>query len=190
MPDTAKLNLQSLPRMLSTSRPRQLSLHCRCGRTPMVARGMCSTCYTLQRQDTLYFGGLRERVMDRDGRCCRVCARPGGKKRSLAVHHRVPGRSEFDLLITLCLGCHAKVTRTRVLLAAWPALLVELWREQHPHAHEQQLLDFQVKRHPPQPGALFAEKARQAKASAGCAVLHEHSYAKSLAGYLGSYTGS
>ena len=116
----------------------------------MVALGLCGTCYTLKRQDDEYFGGLREAVLDRDGRRCRVCDAPGGRKRSLAVHHRVPGSSELHLMITLCLACHAQVTRTAVLCAAWPDLLRVLWREQHPTAHEQLPLDFTMRRSPPQ----------------------------------------
>ncbi len=33
-------------------------------------------------------------------------------KRSIAVHHRMPGNNDPKLMITLCLACHAKVTRT------------------------------------------------------------------------------
>ena len=45
----------------------QLAMHCRCGRESVLALGMCSTCYTLRRQDEEYFGGLREAVLERDG---------------------------------------------------------------------------------------------------------------------------
>lgn len=45
-------------------------------------------------------------------------------------------------MITLCPGCHAKVHRTKAVLALMPALLVELWREQHPKGHEQTALNF------------------------------------------------
>ncbi len=122
----------------------QRSMLCACGNPKLLAVGRCATCYTLKRQDEEYFGGLREAVLKRDGHRCRVCGKPGGKKRSLAVHHRVPGRSELDLMITLCLGHHAMVTRTLVLLQDWPELLRVLWREQHPDAHEQRALDFAV----------------------------------------------
>ena len=122
----------------------QRRMHCPCGRAKMLARGLCATCYSLQRQDEEHFGGLREAVLVRDRRRCRVCDAPGGRKRSLAVHHRVPGRTELGLLITLCPACHAKVTRTLALEACWPPLLVQLWREQHPEAHEQLQLGFAV----------------------------------------------
>jgi hypothetical protein len=69
--------------------------------------------------------------------------KPG--KRSLAVHHREPGNNNPDLMITLCLGHHAMVTRTQMLRKEWPELLRVLWREQHPGAHEQTALNFVVK---------------------------------------------
>jgi hypothetical protein len=61
------------------------------------------------------------------------------------VHHRVPGNNNPDLMITLCLGHHAMVTRTQILRKEWPELLRVLWREQHPEAHEQTILNFTVK---------------------------------------------
>jgi hypothetical protein len=45
-------------------------------------------------------------------------------------------------MISLCPGCHAKVSRTRVVLSEMPPLLLELWREQYPHGHEQTTIDF------------------------------------------------
>lgn len=124
----------------------QLAMHCRCGREAVLAHGMCATCYTLRRQDEEYFGGLRETVLERDGYRCRVCDRPGTGKRSITVHHRVPGHSKLQLMISLCPGFHARVHRTkayvRAALAAMPPLLLVLWREQHPEEHEQTALDF------------------------------------------------
>jgi hypothetical protein len=87
----------------------QRAMYCRCGNEKILALGLCSTCYTLKRQDEEYFGGLREAVLQRDGYCCRVCGVSGRRKRSIVVHHRVPGRSELNLMISLCPGCHAKV---------------------------------------------------------------------------------
>ena len=136
----------------------QWSLYCSCG-NDVVVRGMCGSCYTMRKQDGKYFGGLREAVLNRDGRRCRVCGASGGRKRSLAVHHRVPSLSELDVMITLCLGCHAKVTRTLSLSADWPELLRVLWREQHPDAHEQLPLDFRAQTTPPpKPVLLFKEE--------------------------------
>ena len=128
----------------------QRSMHCRCGNAKIIAHGLCWTCYSLKRQDEEYFGGQREEVLKRDSYRCRVCSempevawlcvgqRPG-------VHHRVPGVSEKHLMITLCAGHHAMVTHTLFLDKGWPPLLILLWREQHPEAHEQLQLDFTMR---------------------------------------------
>ena len=124
------------------TRAMQRALHCPCGRMDVLANGLCGTCYSLRRQDEEYFGGLREDVLERDGHRCRVCDRVAHGKRSVAVHHRVPRKSALQLMITLCPGCHAKVHRTRAVLALMPPLLLQLWREQHPKGHEQIALNF------------------------------------------------
>ena len=124
----------------------QRALYCRCGNLKVLAHGMCATCYTLKRQDEEYFGGLREKVLERDGYRCRVCDASGRDKRSIVVHHRVPGVSLLHLMISLCPGCHAKVGRTKAVLSAMSPLLLELWREQHPQGHEQTTLDFTNKK--------------------------------------------
>jgi len=115
---------------------RQPVLHCPCGKAKVLALGLCATCYTLKRQDDEHFGGHREAVLERDGHRCRVCGASGRNKRSIVVHHRVPGKSLLSLMLSLCPACHAKVHRTKVALAAMPPLLLELWREQHPKGHE------------------------------------------------------
>jgi len=120
----------------------QRAMHCPCGRAKILAHGLCATCYTLKRQDAEYFGGLRETVLERDGYRCRVCDAPGRRKRSITVHHRVPGKSVLRLMISLCPGCHAKVERTKAVFSAMSPLLLELWREQHPQGHEQTILTF------------------------------------------------
>ncbi len=135
----------------------QRVMHCRCGRERVLANGMCATCYTLRRQDAAYFGGLREIVLERDGYSCRVCGASGRSKRSIIVHHRKPGRSVLQLMISLCPGCHAKVHRTRAVLSEMPPVLLELWREQHPKGHEQTRLNFQVTTAVPVPVHLFGE---------------------------------
>jgi len=118
------------------------------------------TCYTLKRQDEEYFGGLREAVLERDGHRCRVCDASGRDKRSIIVHHRVPGKSVLGLMLSLCPGCHAKVHRTRLVLSAMPPLLLELWREQHPTGHEQVQLDFTTKSSPQlKPVPLFRRES-------------------------------
>jgi hypothetical protein len=50
----------------------QRVMHCPCGDSKVVALGLCSTCYTLKRQDEEYFGGFREASLERDGYRCRV----------------------------------------------------------------------------------------------------------------------
>jgi hypothetical protein len=115
------------------------------GRPEILALGLCATCYTLKRQDEEYFGGLRETVLERDGYRCRGCGAAGREKRSIIVHHRVPGVSKLELMISLCPGCHAKVERTRVVLAEMNPLLLELGREQHPDGQEQIMLAFSAR---------------------------------------------
>jgi hypothetical protein len=141
----------------------QKAMYCRCGNEKILAHALCSTCYTLKRQDEEHFGGLREAVLQRDGYCCRVCGASGRRKRSIVVHHRVPGRSELKLMISLCPGCQAKVGRTRVVLSEMPPLLLVLWREQHPEGHEQVMIDFTTKGKPALPVPLFPTEV-------GCAL--------------------
>ena len=127
----------------SISRPVQNVLYCPCGNVKVHAKGLCATCYTLRRQDETHFGGRREAVLARDGRRCRIpgCTTVKRGKRSLAVHHRRPGSSPAKM-ITLCLACHARVTRTLCLAENWPEMLRVLWREQHPDCPEQSALNF------------------------------------------------
>ena len=138
-------------------KPGQRAMHCRCGNPKILAHGLCSTCYTLKRQDEEYFGGLREAVLERDGYRCRVCDASGRDKRSIIVHHRVPGKSFLRLMISLCPGCHAKVHRTIAVLTEMPPLLLELWREQHPQGHEQTILDFKSEKPAAIPVPLLAQ---------------------------------
>ena len=127
------------------TRSSQIALSCRCGREKILALGLCATCYTLKRHDEEYFGGLREAVLERDGYACRVCGAPGRDKRSITVHHRVPGKSLLNLMISLCPGCHARVHRTKAVLSEMSPLLLELWREQHPNGQEQFMLNFKTR---------------------------------------------
>ena len=140
----------------------QQSMCCPCGNDKVLALGLCATCYTLKRQDEEYFGGHREEVLARDGYRCAVpgCTTFKRGKRSVAVHHRMPGNSDPKLMIALCLPCHAKVSRTRYLGKAWPPLLRVLWREQHPKGHEQTALNFLEKKLPPRMVPLFSEDAK------------------------------
>jgi hypothetical protein len=138
----------------------QRSICCPCGNDKVLALGLCATCYTLKRQDEEYFGGQREVVLTRDGNRCAVpgCTTLKRGKRSLAVHHREPGNSDPKLMITLCLACHAKVTRTLHLRREWPALLRTLWREQHPKGHEQTVLSFSERKLPAKAVPLFDDE--------------------------------
>lgn len=137
----------------------QRALYCRCGREKIRANGHCATCYVLRRKDASYFGGLREAVLNRDGHCCRVCGSSGRDKRSIVVHHRVPGKSLLSTMISLCPGCHAKVHRTKAVLSEMPPLLLMLWREQHPYGHEQRVLNFRPLLPSSMPVSLFAPEA-------------------------------
>jgi len=138
-------------------KPVQRVMHCPCGNPEILAKGMCPTCYTLKRQDEEYFGGHREEVLKRDDYRCRVpgCTTLKRGKRSIAVHHRQPGNSDPGKMITLCLPCHAKVTRTLYVRDDWPKFLRLLWREQHPDGHEQTSLDFLSRRPVPKRVPLF-----------------------------------
>jgi hypothetical protein len=135
-------------------------MHCRCGNEKILARGLCATCYTLKRQDDEYFAGLREKVLERDDHRCRGCGKPGRNKRSITVHHRVPGVSKIELMISLCPGCHAKVERTKMVLSEMNPLLLVLWRERHPTGQEQVMLNFAAKPKPAEPAKLFPEQQK------------------------------
>ena len=76
--------------------PLQRLLHSRCGNRKILAMGLCTTCYTLKRPDDEHFGGLREAVLERDGKRCRVCDASSRDKRSIIVHHRIPGTSVLN----------------------------------------------------------------------------------------------
>jgi hypothetical protein len=99
----------------------------------------------MKRQDEAYFGGLREPVLARDGYRCRGCGASGRGKREITEHHRVSGVSRLELMISLCPGCHAKMERTKMVLAEMTPLLLVLRREQHPEGQEQIMLGFDVR---------------------------------------------
>jgi 5-methylcytosine-specific restriction endonuclease McrA len=104
--------------------------------TSIYVRGLCQRCYHRERADGKHFAGLREQVLARDEHRCRGC-QAGSINTVLAVHHRQPGSSSLELLVTLCPACHALVERTQVLFRDVPELLRVLWRELHPAASEQ-----------------------------------------------------
>ena len=110
-------------------RARQPRLFCSgCAAGPPHLAGLCRRCYAACARSRRRFAGHREAVLARDGHCCRVC---GGKDR-VAVHHRRPGFHERDLLISVCIHCHARLHRLAVLRRWVPCLLAELWQEIHP----------------------------------------------------------
>ena len=113
---------------------RQESLFCPdCGGPPTVA-GLCGTCYARRRHSARYFAGARDRVLARDGDRCQGCQASRGAGNRPAVHHRRPGVHEEQWLVTLCPACHALIHKLLANKRWLPDSLLELWREQHPHA--------------------------------------------------------
>jgi hypothetical protein len=86
----------------------QLSFLCPCGqRIALKALGCYRSCYDRRRHSLRLFGGLRERVLERDRFRCRGC----GIRWPLVVHHR-DRRNWADLLVTLCIATiYASITR-------------------------------------------------------------------------------
>lgn len=117
-----------------------------CGKPKVLERGLCQTCYTLKRQDQSCCGGHLENVLKRHAYRCSVprCStiKRAVRDRWQIIHHREPGNSDPAKLLTLCLPCHAKVSRTLFVQDEWPEFLRVLWREQHPEGHEQVALNF------------------------------------------------
>lgn len=102
-------------------------------------------------------------VLERDGYRCRVCDASGRDKRSIIVHHRVPGKSVLRLMISLCPSCHAKVHRTIAVLSKMPPVLLDLWREQHPTGHEQKMLNFSLLASVAQKVPLFVDDCEEGR---------------------------
>jgi hypothetical protein len=74
-----------------------------------------------------------------------ITCRAWGSDRWIGVHHRRPGSNAPSLLLCLCAACHAQVHR---LLSIWkwiPALVAELWAEQHPGAPVQLQIELSVR---------------------------------------------
>jgi len=106
----------------------QLSFLCSCGAKTIELKtlGCCRSCYDRQYRSLRLFGGLRDRVLKRDGFRCRSC----GTRSRLLVHHRDKCNEE-ELLLTLCIGCHMRVHYSYGLRHWLPAMLLRLWREWH-----------------------------------------------------------
>jgi hypothetical protein len=118
--------------------PVQLSFLCPCGkRIALKALGCCRSCYDRRHHSLRFFGGLRERVLERDRFRCRGC----GKRSALVVHHR-DRHNRANLLVTLCSRCHIRIHRSSRLRYWFSEMLVRLWRELHPNAPMQLQLTF------------------------------------------------
>ena len=116
----------------------QLSFLCPCGkRIALKTLGCCRSCYDRRRHSLRFFGGLRERVLERDHFRCRGC----GKRSALVVHHR-DRCNRADLLVTLCIRCHIRIHRSSGLRCWFSEMLVRLWRELHPNDPVQLQLTF------------------------------------------------
>ncbi len=120
--------------------PAQTALWCGCGRAQIFAQGRCPSCYFSLRYSQRYFGGLRDRVLLRDGSVCCGCGELNARK--IIVHHRRPGIHQMRFLISLCRGCHVRIHRTWRPKYGFPDPLRALWREQYPRLAEQ--LDLQL----------------------------------------------
>jgi hypothetical protein len=118
--------------------PVQLSFLCPCGkRIELKALGCCRSCYDRRHHSLRFFGGLRERVLERDRFRCRGC----GKRSALVVHHR-DRHNRANLLVTLCIRCHIRIHHSSGLQYCFSETLVRLWRELHPSAPMQLQLTF------------------------------------------------
>ena len=124
---SANLDAQSMGRRQGSS-PQQRPLFCSCGRDLPFVAGLCRSCYCSAAHSRERFAGLREEILNRDGRLCCAC----GSADRLHVHHRKPGVNDRDLLITVCAACHARLHRLAALRVWIPEVLAALWIEQHP----------------------------------------------------------
>ncbi len=118
--------------------PVQLSFLCPCGkRIALKALGCCRSCYDRRHHSLRFFGGLRERVLERDRFRCRGC----GKRSALVVHHR-DRYNRANVLVTLCIRCHIRIHHSSGLKYWFSGMLVRLWRELHPNEPMQLQLTF------------------------------------------------
>jgi hypothetical protein len=103
----------------------------------MKALGCCRSCYDRRLHSLRFFGGLRERVLERDRFRCRGC----GKRSALVVHHR-DRCNRADVLVALCIRCHVRIHHSLGLRYWFSEILVRLWRELHPNHPVQLQLIF------------------------------------------------
>jgi hypothetical protein len=125
--------MQELLTSRSEGRPEryQLSFLCACGKRLIELKtlGCCRRCYDRRYHSLRLFGGMRERVLERDRFRCRVC----GARQRLLIHHR-DRHNEPKVLVTLCSRCHVRIHRSLGVRHWLSGLLLKLWRE--PHRHE------------------------------------------------------
>ena len=107
----------------------QLSFLCACGTEPieMKSLGCCRSCYDRRYHSLRFFGGLRERVLERDRFRCRAC----DARSPLVVHHR-DRRNRAESLVTLCIRCHMRIHRSSGFRYWFSAVLMRLWCDLHP----------------------------------------------------------
>jgi hypothetical protein len=118
--------------------PVQLSFLCPCGkRIALKTLGCCGSCYDRRHHSLRFFGGLRERVLERDRFRCRGC----GQRSALVVHHR-DRHNRANVLVTLCIRCHIRIHHSSGLRYWLSEMLVRLWRELHPKTPMQLQLTF------------------------------------------------
>jgi hypothetical protein len=117
----------------------QLSLLCACGKKVIELKtlGCCHACYDRRQYSLRFFGGLREKVLERDRYRCRAC----GARGRLVVHHR-DGSNAPELLVTLCIRCHTRIHCGSGLRHWLAGTLLRLWRELHRRAPVQLQLEF------------------------------------------------
>jgi hypothetical protein len=119
--------------------PVQLSFLCPCGeRIALKALGCCRSCYDRRHHSLPFFGGMRERVLERDRYRCRGC----GKRSALVVHHR-DRHNRTNLLVTLCVRCHIRIHHSSGWKYWFSEMLMGLWRELHPNVPMQFQLTFE-----------------------------------------------
>jgi hypothetical protein len=94
-------------------------------------------CYDRRHHSVRFFGGLRERVLERDRFRCTVCR----TQSRLLVHHR-DRNNQTKSLIALCIRCHVRIHRSVGLRHWLTGRLLTLWRELHPRDPEHLRLVF------------------------------------------------
>jgi hypothetical protein len=84
---------------------------------------------------------------------------------SIIVHHRIPGLSTLDLMISLWSGLSCQGGTDENGPCGDGPLLLVLWREQHPQGQEQIMLGFDVREPAAEAIRLSKEKTEWDEAS-------------------------